>query len=119
MISRDQLFGSFVREFREVPTAIGVGRVQNLNEDELSEFYAGQFTTKGELSETYQRQRRRRLVAMCLVDDDGKRILDQAGDITRLGPSVDGAVISTLFLAALEHCGMQKLEEESETLEKN
>lgn len=119
MLTRDQLFGSFQRRYRTVPTPLGDARIQNLNEDELSEFYRGQVNAKGELDERYQLSRRRRLVAACLVDDEGRRLLTQPGDIARLGPSADSALITTLFLACLDHCGLQKVEAETEGLEKN
>lgn len=119
MLTRDQLFGSFARKYRDVPTAIGTARIQNLNEDELCEFQAGQLTADGKISDQYQRQKRRRLVAMCLVDEAGKRILDKPGDITRLGPAADSAVITAIFLACLDHCGLSKLEEEAEETRKN
>lgn len=119
MITRDQLFGSFVRRYRTVNTPIGPARIQNLNEDELAEFQHGQLTKDGKLCPTYAKQRRRRLVAMCLVDEKGERLLNQPGDITRLGPAADSAVITVLFLACLEHCGLQQLEGDAEELEKN
>lgn len=119
MLTRDLLLGSFQRKYDTVKTDIGDARIQNLNESEISEFYLGQLTTEGKINEQYQRERRRRLVVLVLVDGEGKRILDQPGDIGRLGPGADSAVISQIFLAALEHCGMTKLEEEREELEKN
>lgn len=119
MLTREQLLGSFKRSYKTVTTSFGDARIQNLNEDELSDFYSGQFTSKGELDERYQRVRRRRLVAACLVDYHGKRLLDKPGDIGRLGPAADSALITTLFLACLEHCGLQKIEEDAEKLKKN
>jgi len=119
MLTRDVLFSCFTRRYLDVPTPAGVARIQNLNEDELCEFQAGQLDREGRINESYQRQKRRRLVAMVLVDADGKRILDQPGDITRLGPAADSAVITAIFLAALDHCGLTKLESDAENLEKN
>lgn len=111
MLTREQLLTSFTRRYDYVDTIVGRLRIQNLNEAETAAFQAGQVTAKGEISEAYQKIRRQRLVAACLVDDDGKKLLSQPGDAAQLA-NVDGAVITAVFVAALKHCGLNKLDEE-------
>lgn len=112
MLTREQLLGSFTRRYQEVETPIGVLRIQNLTEAETADFQAGNLTPKGEISEAYQKIRRQRLVAAVLVDANGTKLLNQPGDAGRLG-GVDGAVVTAVFVAALKHCGLVALEEES------
>lgn len=113
MLTREQLLGSFKRRFLDVPTIAGDLRIQNLTEAETSEVNAGALNAKGEFSAEYSKARRRKLVAAVLVDDKGNRLLNQPGDVAQLA-GVDGAVISAVFLAALDHCGLGKSDEETE-----
>jgi len=116
MLTKDQFLGSFRRTFREVETPIGTLRIRNLTEGEKQEFEAGSLKADGKLNLSFVRSQRRRLVALCLVDDDGQPLLTDASDVARL-KDVDAAVIVRLFDAATEHCGFSA--EEVEELGKN
>jgi hypothetical protein len=119
MLSRDQFFLSFKRETKTVPTCCGDVAIQNLTEAEFAAYNKGQFTSKGEINEQWQETRRARLVAATVVDPEtGKRLFGQPGDVARL-MAADSALITEVFLAAMEHCGLQRSEADAETLEKN
>lgn len=115
MLTREQLLGSFTRRFRTIDTVAGQVRIRNLTEAEKSDFEAGSLKEDGKLNMAHVRAQRRKLVALCLVDQNGQRLL-QPGDEGRL-KDVDSAVTSAIFVAATEHCGFTG--EEMEELEKN
>lgn len=119
MLTRDQIFGSFQRSFETLPTSHGDVEIQNLTEAEFAAYNKGQFTQKGELNEQWQESRRARLVAATVVDPGTKkRLFDKPGDVARL-MAADSALITEIFLGAMEHCGLQRSEAEAEDLEKN
>lgn len=111
MLSRDQLFSSFERRYTEVPTRIGAARIQNLSEGEREEIDAGGMNADGSFNLPYIRTKPRRWVAAVLVDADGKRLLNSSSDIDRL-LAVDAAIVQTIYVAALEHCGTTEIDAE-------
>lgn len=119
MLSRDQILGSFKREYKTLRTRDGDVVVQNWNETEFAMYNAGQFDSKGNLNRKWQETRRARFIAQSVVDPvSKKKMFDQPGDITRLMAS-DSSLITEIFLGAMEHCGLQKSEADDEDLEKN
>ena len=58
---------------------------------------------------------RRRLIVLCLVDSEGKRLFSD-GEASKL-EDIDGEVTSLLFDAAKDHCGFSN--DDIEELTKN
>ena len=96
-------------------TTVTVGemtfRLQNLTEGEKSRYERGVLGKNGIVRE----DARRKLLVLCLVDDDGKPWFSMA-DLDALG-ELDGAVLSSLFDAAMAHVGFQS--EDIDELVKN
>jgi len=115
MLTRDKLLGSFQRRYRTVETPIGLVRIQNLNEGEKSLWQDANYSKDGKLVDNWLSKSRRRLVAACLVDDDGNRLL-QAGDEVKL-KDVDSGIIAAIADACSEHIGLPLAEQRE--LEKN
>ena len=115
MLTREQLLGSFKREYREVETAAGRVRIQNLNEGEKSLWQDANYNKDGKLIDGWLGKIRRRLLAACLVDEKGKPLLQQ-GDSERL-KEVDSGVVAQIAEACSEHIGLPLAEKQE--LEKN
>ena len=115
MLTRDKLLGSFQRRYRTVETPIGDVRIQNLNEGEKSLWQDANYSKDGKLVDNWLSKSRRRLVAACLVDDDGNRLL-QAGDEVKL-KGVDAGIVAAIADACSDHIGLPLAEQKE--LEKN
>ena len=116
MLTREQLLGSFQRRYLTIDTPIGPVRIQNLNEGEKSLWQDANYSAKdGKLVEGWLGKSRRRLVAACLVDENGERLL-QPDDAARL-KEVDSGVVAQIADACSEHIGLPLAEKQE--LEKN
>jgi hypothetical protein len=105
--SLQDLFRARQRRFTtvQVPQLEASFRIQSLNEKERSSLEAlfnGYGTKLPE--EARLALAKKRLVALCLIDDEGNRLItdDQIDSIDGL----DGDVVNTLFLAASQHINL-------------
>ena len=115
MLTREQLLGSFQRRYRTVDTLIGTLRIQNLNEGEKSLWQDANYSKEGKLIDGWLGKSRRRLLAACLVDENGDLLLQQ-DDVARLR-EVDSGVVAQVAEACSEHIGLPLAEKQE--LEKN
>lgn len=106
LLTREKLLGNFQRRYADVVTPLGEARIRNLTENEKSEFEASVLTAKGDFSLANVKRQRVRLIIRCLVDEQGKQIL-QDSDAAALGP-VDGVLTSQLYKQCREHCGFEE-----------
>ena len=104
MTTRDMLLGKFERRFVTF-TVDGLQlRARNLNEGEKAQFEAGSVTEEGKVNLAAIQSQRRRLIQLCLVDDDGQQLLNHKGDLEAL-KQLDAAVTTQIFEACRKHCG--------------
>ena len=90
-------------------------RIQNLNEAEKSLWQDANYNKDGKLIDGWLGKSRRRLVATCLVDEAGERLL-QPGDADAL-KALDSGVIAAIADACSDHIGLPSAEQKE--LEKN
>ena len=102
-----ELLAQTAVRYRDVPIReVGlVFRIRSLTELEKSRYEMAP-RSRGDLDRAQVLNAKRRLVALCLVDGEGNRILSDA-DVEQLR-SIDGLVISRLFDACWDHCGFSK-----------
>jgi hypothetical protein len=115
MLTRDQLLGSFQRRYKVIDTPLGEVRIQNLNEGEKSLWQDSNYGKDGRLVDNWLSKSRRRLVAACLVDEDGKRLLSNA-DADKL-KEIDAGVVAMIADECSNHIGLPAAE--AKELEKN
>ena len=113
--SRDELLRGPCRRHRDVAVNGSQFRIQSLTEREKSRFETALLSKSGGVAKARLQDATRRLLVLCLVDDDGHRLLED-GDVDALG-DVDGAITSGLYTACREHCGFE--EGDVEELAKN
>jgi len=99
MASRKELMALCRRRFIDVDVSGSTFRLQSLTEAEKARYEKSVMSRKGIIRE----DARRRLLVEVLVDDEDKPMLTVA-DLDALG-ELDGAVLSTLFDAAMSHVG--------------
>lgn len=95
------------RRFKEVvlPVSGHRVRIQSLTEREVSEFQAAMLAKKGQgLRKDKLIDANRRLIALCLVDQDGNRFVTDRH--MRQMANWDSADTSTLYGECTEHCGL-------------
>lgn len=81
-------------------------RIQSLMESELGKYDADTLTTKGAIRKSKLEDANRRLIVLCLVDDDGNRLLtDKQTHIFERWDSVD---TKHLYKECAEHCGISE-----------
>lgn len=102
--SAQALLGATRRRYREfeVPP-FGKYRIRSLTERERSQMEGDQLSKKGEFSKQKLMESRRRLIAWCLVDGDGERLIgdDQIPQLEE----VDSLLTAAIYDACLDHCG--------------
>lgn len=108
LATREQLLGMTKRRYMDVaPQGSGaIFRIQSLTERERSEFELSVLAGKKTVGQDAMLAAKRRLVALVLVDGEGKPLLDPK-DADALG-EVDAVVISEIFNAAMVHVGLTK-----------
>ena len=94
-----ELLAMTERTYREVPSGGKTWRIQSLTEGERAQFETP-FNMAAEDPKTYQRARPR-LLALCLVDAGGHRILSDAQAVELF--KVNCAVTIPLYRACKEH----------------
>lgn len=100
--TRDELLAACKRRYTEVD---GV-RLQSINELERSELQAGNYvkTRDGyEFSNEKHATHAARLLSICVVDDQGQRILSAIE-----ASELDASLSTSLNEAARKHCGLDK-----------
>lgn len=105
--SRDDLLTPSKRRFRDVTLPVSGQRVRirSLMESEKEAFEAEMLTRDGSTSKARLRDARRRLVVLCLVDENGDPLL-QPGDVDALS-SLDGADVGHLADEIQVHVGFK------------
>jgi len=104
VLTRDQLLGQCERRYRDVELPGGGSvRIRSLSEKEKSAYETELMTGKGTFRRSRLDDAKRRLMVLCLVDEDGQPLL-QRGDTAAL-ENLDGAVTSHIYDEIREHCG--------------
>lgn len=115
LLTRDQLLAPDpVRHHQFSCGAVDV-RIRNLTEGEKSKFENSILTSKGSLSVSKLDLARCRLIALCVVDAQGRRLLSDADAEALL--EKDGALTARIYDECRKHCGFD--EDDIETLAKN
>lgn len=107
LITAGQLLGKRERRYTTVEIAgLGLCRLQSITERERLEWELGQYTPKGAYDPKRVPLQRTGLIALCLVDAGGLKILSRA-DADALADHCDAAVIDALFDACKRHANME------------
>lgn len=109
LTSRADLLAPAKRRFKNLtlPVSGHTVRIRSLLEGEKESYEAELFTAKGDqLRKDKLTNARRRLVLICLVNDNGERLLSDA-DIDQL-KALDGADMAYLQGECQAHCGFSK-----------
>jgi len=106
LCSREQLLGLTDVRYCTVDVADLSFRIRSLSEAEKSEFETSILSSEGKYSLAKIKRQRRRLIAICLVDQSGGQLLK--GDDQNALKDVDGLVTSRLYDACREHCGFEE-----------
>ena len=106
LTTRDELLGLTKRRFktvdiRELDLQF---RIQSLTEREKSEYETALLTKTGRsVSRERLTDAARRLIVLCLVDDDNNRLLE-TGDVMSLS-GLDSIVTTKIYDECQDHCG--------------
>ena len=116
LVGREAFMKPAERRYQTVDiSGFGTVRIQSLNEKEWAEFEMSAVASKGGIIRKRVEDARRRLIALCVVDGDGNRLLSNA-DVPSL-ENLDGSVAAHLFDVCQKHCGFE--DNEIEDLVKN
>ena len=101
LLSRDLILGANDLQFEEieVPEWGGRVRVRSMTAADRDVYEQSLLSARGPDEQINMRNARARLLAICLVDADGRRIFDE-GDIERLGEKSAAAVSRVFDVAA-------------------
>lgn len=92
------------RRYRDVRVAGTLWRLQSLTEGERSRYERAVWAATGADRDALMASAKRRLLVLCLVDEQGRRLLhDDDADALEV---VDGAITGALFDAASAHIGL-------------
>jgi len=105
MLSREQLLGMTERRYKDLDDIIGGVRIRSLSEAEKSDYEVSVLTNDGKFAAAKIRRQKRRLIVMCLVDENNNRLLRDSDE--KQLEAVDGAITSRLYEACREHCGFE------------
>jgi hypothetical protein len=105
LLTRAHLLGATDRRYHTFATPIGDARIRSLTEAEKSEFEGNIWSAKGDVNTASMKTQRRRLVALCLVDEQGNRLL--TSDDSAALADIDGAITSQIFAECRKHCGFE------------
>lgn len=104
MLTREEFLKPAVRKFGLVRLPSGRdARIRSLNELEKAEHETAVWDKNGDVDLRKMTTARRRLVAMCLVDEDGNPLLSLA-DVDAMG-LIDPADVAAIYTAARALCG--------------
>ena len=116
LVGREAFMKPAERRYQTVDiNGFGAVRIQSLNEKEWAEFEMSAVASKGGIIRKRVEDARRRLIALCVVDEAGNRLLSNA-DVPSL-ENLDGSVAAHLFDTCQKHCGFE--DNEIEDLVKN
>lgn len=103
-IGRDALLSRVDRRHTtvDIPGG-GTVRLQSLTEGEKAKYETSMLTKKGRVNQTKMEDATCRLIVLCMVDDEGRRILSDSDTWELL--KLDGAVTAAIFDVATTHCG--------------
>jgi hypothetical protein len=106
LLNRDQIldYDDLKTVDVEVPEWGGSVRLRMLTAKERDAFEASTVETRGNKMKQNLANIRARLVALCIVDEDGKRVFD-SGDVSRLGEK-SAAALQRLFMKCNELNGL-------------
>ena len=112
LLNREAIFAApdIQTEDVHIPQWGGTVRVKNLTASERDAFEESTTTQRGNNLELNRKNFRAKLVALCVVDEEGKRIFDDK-DIHKLGAK-SAAAMDLLFAAASRLSGISKDDEE-------
>lgn len=105
--TREQFLAKARRRFKDVTLPVSglTVRIRSLMEGEKEAYEAEMLTTKGEVRFNRLVNVRRRLVVLCLVDENGDPILSKE-DVDAL-KDLDGADLAHLQEECAVHCGFK------------
>lgn len=107
LITREALLNATDVRYHDVPLPNGTkARIRSLSEFERSEFDSSVLDSRGDFSTDRLKRQKRRLIALCVVDEEGKRLLKDS-EAEALRP-VDSAITSALYNAIRIHIGMDE-----------
>lgn len=117
LLSRDEFLAPTERRYKfvDLPVKRGRVRIRSLTQSEKERFEATLLTPKGGMNKAKVLDSRRRLIIMCMVDMDGRLILEP-DDLDSLAV-LDGADIAHLHVECEKHVGFEP--GEVEAIEKN
>ena len=118
LTTRNELLGLTKRRFKtiDIPELDLTFRIQSLTEREKSEYETALLTKTGRgVSRERLTDAARRLMVLCLVDDDNNRLLEP-GDVNALS-QLDAIVAAKIYNECQTHCGFG--EEDIEQIVKN
>ena len=118
LTSRTELLGLSKRRYKtiEVPNLGLEFRIQSLTAREKSEYETALLTKTGRgVSRERLNDAARRLMVLCLVDSDGRRLLEP-GDVGELA-EMDSIVAAKIYNECQTHCGFN--EDDIEQIVKN
>lgn len=106
--TREQFLQRAKRRFKKVtlPVSQLTVRIQNLMEFEKEAYETETLSRQGEIRHDKLISARRRLIVLCLVDEDGNPILSEA-DLEAL-KDLDGADMAFLQDECTVHCGFKR-----------
>lgn len=89
-------------------------RVRSLTERERSEYEIAMLDETGEISKDALKEQRKRLIAICVMNDDGTQMFDSS-NLTELD-SIDGGFAGELYDFLLKFCKLREdVKKESNT----
>lgn len=106
LVTREQLLGATARRYIQfpVPGLSGEVRIQSLTEKEKAEWEASTLDKNGVVSKDKLKASRRKLVAMVVVDAEGKLVLTD--DDVKALEAIDGNITNAIQFQAQAHCGI-------------
>lgn len=108
-LTREALKASSEPEYFEVTAGRFSGRARKLKSSQLSDYESWIVDKSGNVIEERFKLRRERLIAMCLVNDDGS-LMYQGEDYRELS-EVDGGLIRQLHAQIEAGCGLREMNE--------
>ena len=116
LVAREAFLTPAERRYQTIAIdGFGSVRIQSLTERQWAGFEMSAVAAKGGIIRKRVEDARRRLIALCVVDDAGNRLLSDS-DVPQL-EQLDGAVAAKLFDVCQKHCGFE--DNEIEDLVKN
>lgn len=108
LLSKADLFGKSDRRYRVESLPVGGEvRIQSLTAGEMRAFRLSLMTADGKLIKRRGDRVQMLLVAQCLVDESGNRLLSDDEAMSADADKMDGAVIGFLFARCREWTGFQ------------